>query len=158
MKKKGKIIVTCIALVVLGIVTFKFNVYDTQFYSVCFWTGTIHTPAEIEEITYLGFLVPEMDGAIVLNQEEDLTMWNDFVTWLNDTEFKKVRSTWGRSYTGEGIYIKFKGIEEELWITVAHDWKTLKFGDYIWKTDGDIILPIDEAYYVEKFKEQKNIE
>lgn len=156
MRKKRTIIVIFIALVVFGVLTFKFNVYDTQFYSVCFGTGTIHTPVEIEEITYISFLVPELEGAIVLNAEEDLAMWDEFVTWLNNTEFKKVRSTWGRSYTGEGIYIKFKGVEEQLQLRVAHDWKSLKFGDYIWKTEGEIALPVDEAYLLEKKEEQKN--
>ena len=98
MNKKSKTIVIFIVLVVLGIGIYNHNVYDTPFYSVCFLEGVIHTPNEIEEITYISFLVPEMDGVIVLEKEDDLAMWNDFIAWLNDTKFKKVRGTWGRSY------------------------------------------------------------
>lgn len=155
MKIKALVTAITIALVILGIVIFKLNVYDTQFYSVFFRSGTMHTPSEIEEITYISFLSPEVEGAIVLNEEEELAMWEDFIVWLNETEFIKVRSTWGRSYTGERIYLKFEGIEEELLIVVSHDWKTLKFGDYVWKTDGEIVLPVDEEYLLEKKEEQK---
>lgn len=103
----------------------------------------------------MSFLSPEVEGVYVLNQKEDIVMWDEFVMWLNDTEFKKVRGTCGRSYTGEGVYLKFKGVEEEFWITVAHDGKRMKFGDYVWKVDGDIDLPVDEAYLLKKKGELK---
>ena len=117
--KKSLKIAAVIIVMILGCVIVKFNVYDTQFYSVFFNTAKIHTPLELEEISYISHLSPELERAIVLNEEEDLAMWEDFLDWLNNTEFKKVRSTWGRSYTGEGIWLKFKDVEEELEETVT---------------------------------------
>ena len=154
MKHKMRNILMVIVLVVLGIVVFKFNVYNTQFFSVFFGSGTIHTPMELEKVSYVSFLSQEVEGAYTFTEEKDLAMWDDFVAWMNDTTMTKVRGTEGRSYSGEGIYLKFKGIEDEFWIVVGENGKSLCFGDYVWKADKDIVLPVDEAFLLEKKKEQ----
>ena len=149
MKKKTRNILIAIVLIILVAVNFKLNVYDTQFYSVFFQTADIHTPLELEEVTYKSQLSMEVDGTYAFESEEELAIWDDFVFWLNNTIFIKVRSTRGTSYTGEGIFLKFKGYEEELWIIVGQDGNSIKLGDYVWKPIGDIVLPVDEEYLLE---------
>jgi len=158
MKKKVWNIVIVISVAILCIVSYKCNVYETKFYSVFFQSVDIHTPLELEKVTYNSQLSMEVDGTYTFVKDEELTMWNDFVTWLNDTEFRKVRSTRGTSYTGEGIFFKFKGVEEELWIIVGEKGKSIGLGDYVWKPLGDIVLPVDEEYLLEKKAEQKKEE
>ena len=158
MKKKVRNIVLTIVVVALGAVILKFNVYDTQFYSVFFWTGKVHTPTKLEMVTYTSQLSMDVEGAYTFVEEEELVIWDDFVSWLNNTTILKVRGTWGTSYSGEGIFLKFEGIEEELWITVGQDGKSIGLGDYVWKPLEDIVLPVDEAYLLEKKEEQKKDE
>lgn len=158
MKKKVRNIVIIIVAVILAIVIWKLNVYDAQFYSVFFGTAKVHTPIELEEVSYVSFLSPEVEGVYTLNEKEELAMWDDFMDWLNNTTFIKKRSTWGRSYTGEGIFFKFEGVEERLWITIGEHGKSIEFGDYVWKPMSDIVLPVDEEYLLEKKAEQEKEE
>lgn len=51
MKKKVCSTVLLLILVILGIVVFKFNVYDTQFCSIFFWDAKVHTPTELEKVS-----------------------------------------------------------------------------------------------------------
>ena len=155
-KKKNIVIITILAgLVILLLI---FNSYDTQFYSDYVLIGKIHTPLELEEVSYVSHLSMEVEGTYIFADEEELAMWDDFVKWLNNTTFIKVRSTEGTSYTGEGIFFKFKGIEKELWIVVGRSGKSIGLGDYVWKPIGDIVLPVDEAYLLEMKAEQQTNE
>ena len=158
MKIKRQNIVIAILVFVFIAVYFKLNTHETQFYTLFYRIADIHTPLELEKITYKSQLSMEVDGTYTFVKDEDLAMWNDFVNWLNDTKFVKVRSTRGNSYTGEGIFFKFKGVEEKLWIIVAKDGKSIKLGDYVWKPLGDIVLPVDEAYLLEMKAEQQTNE
>lgn len=155
MKKKVWNIVIVISVAILCIVSYKCNVYETKFYSVFFQSVDIHTPSELEEVTYMTHLSEEVAGAYTFTDEEDLAIWDDFVKWLNNTTFIKVRNTEGTSYTGEGIYLKFKGIEEELWIIVGQGGTDIGLGDYVWKPLGKINLPVDEEYLLEMKVEQQ---
>lgn len=157
MKKVRSIVITII-VVVLGAVTLKFNMYDTQFYSVFLRFGSIHTPMELEEVTYVSHLSSSVEGVYTFNEEDDLVMWADFVEWLNNTTMIKIRTTNGFSYTGEGIYLKFKGVEEELWIVVSHEGESFKMDNYKWKPMGEIVLPVDTEYLLEKKAEMEKEE
>ena len=156
MKKKIRTVVITILMVVLGAVILKFNIYDTQFYSVFFWLGDIHTPLELEKVTYVSHRSSFVEGEYVFDEEDELEIWDDFVTWLNDTTMIRIRTTKGFSYTGEKIYFKFKGIEEEFWIVVSDEGESFKMDDYKWKPkEGEVVLPIDAAYLQKMKKEQK---
>lgn len=155
MNRKKRIVVIAATVVLLVITIVVLNSYDTQFYSDYFFIGKIHTPSELEEVTYMTHLSEEVAGAYTFTDEEDLAIWDDFVKWLNNTTFIKVRNTEGTSYTGEGIYLKFKGIEEELWIIVGQGGTDIGLGDYVWKPLGKINLPVDEEYLLEMKAEQQ---
>ena len=158
MNRKKRIVVIAATVVLLVITIVVLNSYDTQFYSDYVLIGKIHTPLELEEVSYVSHLSMEVEGTYIFADEEELAMWDDFVKWLNNTTFIKVRSTEGTSYTGEGIFFKFKGIEKELWIIVGRSGKSIGLGDYVWKPIGDIVLPVDEAYLLEMKAEQQTNE
>lgn len=158
MNRKKRIVVIAATVVLLVITIVVLNSYDTQFYSDYVFIGKIHTPLELEEVSYVTHLSMEVEGTYIFADEEELAMWDDFVKWLNNTTFIKVRSTEGTSYTGEGIFFKFKGIEKELWIVVGRSGKSIGLGDYVWKPIGDIVLPVDEAYLLEMKAEQQTNE
>ena len=155
MKIKRQNIVIAILVFVFIAVYFKLNTHETQFYTLFYRIAYIHTPMELEEVSYVSQLSSSVEGTYTFNEEDELAVWEHFVTWLNDTPMIKIRTTNGFSYTGEGIFLKFKGIEEELWIVVAHDGKSFKIGNYKWKPLGDIVLPVDEEYLLEIKAEQQ---
>ena len=148
MKKKVRTIVIVIVLLIVVAIRFEWNIYNAQFYSIYLQIADIHTPLELEEVIYKSQLSMELEGTYTFESEEELAMWDDFVSWLNNTVFIKVRSTRGSSYTGEGIFLKFEGVEDKLWITVGKD-GTIKLGNYVWIPLGSIDLPVDEAYLLE---------
>lgn len=149
MKKKARIIVIAIVLIIIVAVSFEWNIYNSQFYSIFFQIAEIHTPLKLEKVTYSSQLSMEVEGTYTFESEEEIAMWNDFLSWLNNTKFIKIRGARGTSYTGEGIFFKFEGVEDKLWITVGQDGNSIKFGDYVWMPLGGIELPVDEEYLLE---------
>lgn len=158
MSKKAKRMILIIVLILFGVMAFKVNVDETQFYSLTLLTADVHTPLELEQVSYSSWFSLETEGHYTFSEEEELAMWDEFVSWLNNTTFIKVRGTRGTSYTGEGIYLYFEGEEDRLWIVIGQDGETLKFGDYVWRPIGEIPFPVDEAYLLEMKSEQKNQE
>ena len=154
MKKKTRYITFAIVLLIFGVMAFEFNIQDTQFYSLTLLTADIHIPPELEMVTYSSQLSMEVEGDYIFSTEEELAMWDEFVSWLNNTTFIKVRGTRGTSYSGERINLYFEREEEKLWVVIGQDGTTLKLGDYVWRPIGEIPLPVDEEYLLELKAEQ----
>lgn len=146
MKEKTKNVLSLLAIIVVGIIL-GCNMYETSFYSYS-W-GTVKMLFSFENISKITCSYFDEEGEYIVLEyetEEELMLWDEFVTKMNETTFTKSASRFGRSFNGVSIDVELKDALEEFRIIFANETR-VAFGNYSWNSSEEIEIPVEWPRY-----------
>ena len=142
MKKKICIVLRTMAIVVV-IIVLSCNMYTTKYYSYSWGKARIHI--SVEEVNKITCSYFDSKGEYIVLEyvtEEDLALWKNALTKLNETTFVKNKCRFGQSFSGIIIEIELKDVKDEFKIIYADETR-IAFGAYSWNSVQQIELPIE---------------